>query len=303
MDNISRDHRLFLDRVPSIRSMGIGVEYYPAYVNRQLALHSLDVVLISFILRGQGRHFIDHDVFSELGGASIAVTHYGQEQDIVTDEHGMDVLNIYLDLNRYQLPAVPPELSKILPQIIPLHPRFQHRMNRITRLQLDDPAPLEACVFALKRELDGAEIGYQQAASMLFAHFLIMCCRHAQQKGLVTNETLQTRSMKGIEALRQHIDANYHLPLSLADLAQQAQLKPTYLCRAFKSYTGKSLFDYIIDRRIQAAMMALRCTDDKILSIALAAGFNDLSYFNRRFKEFANKTPSDYRRTFRHVMA
>lgn len=292
------DHRNCLDRVASTRRLGIGVQAFPGYVNSIAAPHTLDAVLISLILRGRGRHIIDQEEFPERGDASIAVTYYGQRHDIVTDLPGMDILNLYLDLDRLSLPAMPGPLAHVLPSIIPLHPRFGHRLNRITRMQLDDPAPFAACVLALQRELDEPRPGHEEAARLLFSHFLILCCRHALAKGLVPVESSEATSRPVLERLRLYLDRNYNQPLTLPGLARRCRLRPTYLCRVFKAYTGRRLFDYIVERRVQAAMLALRCTEDKVLGIALACGFNDLSYFNRTFKRLVGETPSGYRRRF-----
>jgi AraC-like DNA-binding protein len=98
-----------------------------------------------------------------------------------------------------------------------------------------------------------------------------------------------------LEQLRQYLDHAYAEPLTLDALAQRARLSCTSLCRAFKAYTGKRLFDYLIERRIQAAMIALRGTDEKVVTIALNSGFRDLAYFNRKFKQLVGVTPTAYR--------
>jgi hypothetical protein len=123
---------------PSLRAHGIAVEYHPRFINRRTNLHALDVVLLTFILRGRGKHIIDNETFSERG-ASLAVTHYGQRHDILTDLRGIDHINVFLDLQNHPLPSLPPVLQTVLPLFLPLHPRFQHRLNRIVRLQFDDP--------------------------------------------------------------------------------------------------------------------------------------------------------------------
>jgi len=51
----------------------------------------------------------------------------------------------------------------------------------------------------------------------------------------------------------------------------------------------------LVRRRIQEALLRLRTTDEKILSIALQCGFNDLSYFNRTFKRLLGRTPRECR--------
>ena len=106
-------------RHDSLRTLGLAVECFPRYVNRTVNLHSLDAVLLSFILRGRGYHQIDDETFTE-SGASLAVTHYGQKHDIVTGPQGMDVINVYLDLERHSLPVLPGELQEVLPLLLPL---------------------------------------------------------------------------------------------------------------------------------------------------------------------------------------
>jgi AraC-like DNA-binding protein len=53
---------------------------------------------------------------------------------------------------------------------------------------------------------------------------------------------------------------------------------------------------YLLQRRLQEAMLRLRGSDDKVLAIALDCGFRDLSYFNRQFKSRVGMTPTQYRR-------
>ena len=107
--------------VPSLATLGIGVQYFPGYVHRRVHLHSLDVVLLTVVLRGHGQHLIDQDCFVETG-ASVAVTHLGQQHDLLTDDDGMDVLNVYLDLERHTLPVLPRELQPVLPLFLPHSP-------------------------------------------------------------------------------------------------------------------------------------------------------------------------------------
>ncbi len=51
--------RITKQGLPALRMFGLAVEYFPHYLNRTIELHTLDVVLLSFIVRGRGRHLID----------------------------------------------------------------------------------------------------------------------------------------------------------------------------------------------------------------------------------------------------
>jgi AraC-like DNA-binding protein len=280
-------------RHPSLQTLGIAVEHYPHYVNRREDLHFVDVVLLSFIVRGRGTHHVDDERFDE-SGASLTVTHYHQRHTIVTSARGMEVINVYLDPARHVLPAMPDErLQRLLPLLIPLHPRFAHRLNRVVRLQFDRPNPLSGHLLAIKQELADRAPGYEEAVRLLWKLFLLGCCRRAVEVGFVAPGDAPAR----LERLRQHLDHTFAEPHSLETLAQQAKLSRTSLCRAFKAYTGKTVIDYLIHRRIQAAALQLRqpTSSDKITAIALSCGFNDLAYFNRKFKQILGVSPGRYR--------
>jgi AraC-like DNA-binding protein len=281
-------------RMPSLHNLGIAVEYFPRYINREINLHALDVVLLTFVLRGRGRHVIGDETFAE-SGASLAVTHYGQQHDILTDSRGMDIVNIYLDLQNHPLPSLPRALQAFLPLLLPLHPCFQHRLNRIVRLQFDDPRPFAELLFAIQSEIENRPPGYEEAVALRFKLFLMLCCRHALAHGVVPSRPDAPLAQPRIEELRQFLDRNFAEPHTLEGLAKRAGLSRTALCRAFKAYTGKRVFDYLIERRIQAAMTRLRGSDEKVLGIALESGFHDLAYFNRKFKQLVGVAPSRYR--------
>ena len=105
-------------------------------------------------------------------------------------------------------------------------------------------------------------------------------------------------SRLGGETPAGHRRTSFAQPHDLGTLgSERAGVSVAYLCRIFKAYTGKTVVAYLVERRIQAAIWKLREGDEKILSIALACGFNDLAYFNRVFKKITAMTPSQYRKS------
>jgi AraC-like DNA-binding protein len=62
--------------------------------------------------------------------------------------------------------------------------------------------------------------------------------------------------------------------------------------------SGKSFTHHVLERRLEKAGAMLRdprWLHRKIAEIAAAAGFNDLSYFNRAFRRHYGATPSEVR--------
>jgi AraC-like DNA-binding protein len=115
-----------------------------------------------------------------------------------------------------------------------------------------------------------------------------------------TAEGRQLASQRGIRAARlQAIKADLiqDAELSLDKLAARQGISPRYVQMLFEE-TGTTFSDFALERRLDVARSMLtspRCATWSVTTVALEAGFNDLSYFNRRFKRRYGMTPSDVR--------
>jgi len=92
-----------------------------------------------------------------------------------------------------------------------------------------------------------------------------------------------------------HIHENYAEKITIDDLAKVANLSTQYFCKVFKSIFEKTAIEYINEYRIEKACLLLTQTDDKIIDVAFSVGFDNFSYFIRKFKELKGITPSAYR--------
>ena len=61
-------------------------------------------------------------------------------------------------------------------------------------------------------------------------------------------------------------------------------MSPYHFLRTFRAVVGMTPHQFILRTRLNRAAVRLRRTDEHISAIAFAAGFNDLSTFNRRFQ-------------------
>lgn len=94
---------------------------------------------------------------------------------------------------------------------------------------------------------------------------------------------------------RNFIDEHVSEELSLTKVAKAADTSPNYLSEKFKEATGINFVQYVALGRYQKAATLLREADLRVSEIAFAAGFQSLSQFNRVFKKFSGKTPTEYR--------
>lgn len=98
------------------------------------------------------------------------------------------------------------------------------------------------------------------------------------------------------EVIQDQIDTN--LTLNLKELSQSLNVHPSYLSREFSKYFDDLSFgDYIRKLRIEKAIHLLNDPKYSLAEIAYLTGFSDQSHFNRIFKKYTSKNPSEYRKT------
>lgn len=95
-----------------------------------------------------------------------------------------------------------------------------------------------------------------------------------------------------------YIHENYKQKIRLDDLASLAHMNTSAFCRFFKKVIGKTAIEYINELRINTASHELIVSDKAINQLALDNGFLSLSQFNKLFKFYNQKTPSQYRKSF-----
>lgn len=93
-----------------------------------------------------------------------------------------------------------------------------------------------------------------------------------------------------------YLHAHYNEKLTLSALAAQALMSEGHYSRVFSRYMGQSPFEYLISYRVNRSIWFLVNTDMKIIDIASECGFQNISYYNRRFREIMHCTPTEYRR-------
>ena len=134
--------------------------------------------------------------------------------------------------------------------------------------------------------------------SELLAIFSILIQNSSQDTSL--DAKLPTHLIKNNERLEQiitYIRLHYQEKIALTDISEAVHVTPQYLCRFFKNMTTMSLVDYINRYRIERARNLLEESKLSITDIALMCGFDNISYFNRVFKQHIHCTPSKLRLT------
>jgi AraC-like DNA-binding protein len=91
------------------------------------------------------------------------------------------------------------------------------------------------------------------------------------------------------------IEANYHKPITLSDVAQAVGYSAAYLTSLTRKQTGQTIQRWIIERRMAAARTLLLNTDQNVEEIANQVGYLHVVHFFRQFRQFHGTTPQNWR--------
>lgn len=94
------------------------------------------------------------------------------------------------------------------------------------------------------------------------------------------------------------IDAHLTERIAWRDVARETGLSPRAFSRFFKRNLGKTPVAYLNELRVGRACSLLINTDRTVTEICFASGFNNLAYFNRRFRALRRRAPRAYRRAY-----
>ncbi len=117
---------------------------------------------------------------------------------------------------------------------------------------------------------------------------LALVARHREPAGALPDPRV-------ITALRL-IAERFDEQLPSRELAALVGVSPARLAQLFREYTGTTVRDAVMRRRLTEAKRLLAQTQIPITTLLYQCGFNDVSYFNRRFKADTGFTPRQFRR-------
>lgn len=142
----------------------------------------------------------------------------------------------------------------------------------------------------------GDEFGNDLRKFTQLTEFLILVCTHADR--VERNIRIVNTSFNKIEPILQYIQNNLDKSLTLDDLSAEFFINKYHLCHTFKSATGFSVTEYIINCRILKARELLR-KGCRVQDAGEMVGFRNNSHFITTFGALTGTSPKKYANKFR----
>lgn len=151
---------------------------------------------------------------------------------------------------------------------------------------------------ALDLSLHLVRLDHGEEAMNIVARRLVFAAhRHGDQRQFVDPPTAIDPG-PSVAAIQEFVEENLHLPLSVTDLAREANMSVTSFHRWFKKHTSSTPQKWLIGQRVARARRLLETTDQSVESIAALTGLGTATNLRQHFRRLVGTTPTSYRTSF-----
>jgi AraC-like DNA-binding protein len=143
----------------------------------------------------------------------------------------------------------------------------------------------------LAAESHGRAVGHNQALVAVTTLLLLDVAR-------MTVPDLEGPALRGesfVASAFDVIERRFHEPISLDDVAADVAVSPAHLARLARRLSGRSVNEWIAERRMAEARRLLLETDAKVEEVAVRCGYADVGYFRRQFRRHHDMAPAQWR--------
>jgi AraC family transcriptional regulator, transcriptional activator of pobA len=166
-----------------------------------------------------------------------------------------------------------------------------HRLN----VPMDERPMWSGHCKALDRELQQRRDGYREAA---LAHLTLLLVDVSRLAADVVGD-LRLKDEPLLAEVFGFIEGHFGDPISLRDVAWAVSLTPAHLTTVIRRKTGRTVQEWITERRMVEARRLLVETDLAVEEIGLKVGYRTAGYFVRAFRQAHGITPLAWRRAGR----
>lgn len=120
-------------------------------------------------------------------------------------------------------------------------------------------------------------------------NILFGCCEFVGKMDKNKHRTIISRIIE-------YIRTNYRTITSVEQIAAELYISAGYAKNMFKKHTGQTIFDYLIETRINEAKKLLANPDVKVYEVSELVGYSNKTHFAETFKRKTGLNPKEYQK-------
>lgn len=151
----------------------------------------------------------------------------------------------------------------------------------------------DSAIQSIETELDSRPEGWRQAA---LAHLTLLLIDLTRLADDVVGD-LRRSGEPLLAEVFSAIDRRLTEPLSLRDVADEVGMTAGHLTTLVRRRTGRTVGEWINERRMSQARALLGETDLPVAEVAARVGMADPGYFSRQFRRTHGRSPREWRRS------
>jgi len=245
---------------------------------------------LTFVLKGSGKHVLNESVIDYKEGDLFFLTPKDEHEFIIGEPTKFGVVKfteqMFLEKATFSKSTY---LRKNLEAVI-----FHRNIVAKSVISCEtDKEQLFRLYHLIKSELHSPLTYSRNVLSELFGALLIILSRNLKSTLKNSGHVYDKNKVDLILTyIRQNVQNKELIKVDV--IAENFHLSPNYVGIFVKKHTGISLQRYIMETKIKIAENLLKQSSLSIGEIAEKTGFTDSSHFNKTFKKYTGKNPSEY---------
>lgn len=264
--------------------------------NRQVLPHAHEFIEFVYIADGHGEHQYQEQSYSISKGDIFVIEPDTEHAYRVPDHSFLHVFNVLFH------PSFLSTELQIMSEVTPfvnffyVEPFLRQSLDFQSHLTLtpDEEIEVKHYIERMLNEYKTKRLGYRIVIKALLIE-LFICLSRCYDNSVHQPMTSLADEEKVIYRIREFIELHHARPLTLEQVCMLCGMSHSTFTLKFKKYVGKTFIEFRNEVRMKTAKELLERTDDKIIYVSQQVGFEDLSYFNKKFRQFFGMSPGKFR--------
>lgn len=156
---------------------------------------------------------------------------------------------------------------------------------------------IQKYMLCIKEECEQRQPCYEVIVKGMLCSLLVTLYRHFGLCEPENDDKSVCMHLGEVMRAAAYMNEHYCEDITLSDILSAASLGKTAFTSAFHEVFDMTAWDYVNIKRIEKSLGLLKNTDDTVLSVAAACGYNNTANFNRIFRKITGLTPKQYRKS------